>query len=118
MPKQPTEPLYAHKGRATISRHISIDVAGTTGRRNVSFTSNSILPASLPRPMSRDPNEFFPMPMDIDTDNDTGDIDGSSSNADDSLPALPGIRVVGKERAKRYTNSVRQFYVRFYGWHY
>jgi hypothetical protein len=56
--------------------------------------------------MSRDPNQFFPMPMDIDTNNDTGDIDGSSSSVDDSLPALPGICVVGQERAKRYTNSV------------
>ena len=72
------------------------------------FTSNLISPASLPSNPTA-PDEFFPLPMDvdidIDIDIDTGDVDGRSN---DETPALPGIRVVAIEKAKRYENSVRQ----------
>jgi hypothetical protein len=107
MPKQPTESFYIHRARPTVSRQIAVDVAGTTGRRNVSFTSNLIRPTSLPLPAPRDPNEFFPMPMDVDMEVDAGEMDEMSSNGSPTVPELPGIRVVGIERAKRYINSVR-----------
>ena len=75
------------------------------GQRNVSFISNLVAPTSLPPPIPRDPNEFFPMLMDIDMDN----MDGRTDSESAAIPELPGIHVIGKERAKRYTNSVRLF---------
>lgn len=110
MPKEPSEPLYNHQARSTISHRIGVDVAGTTGRRNVTFTSSRVLPASLP-PVSRDPDEFFPVPMDIDMDIDMDVANGDNTRANEGptpIPALPGIEVVAKERAKRYENSVRR----------
>jgi hypothetical protein len=106
MPKEPKESLYIHKARPTISRQIAINVAGTTGRRNVSLTSNLVQPAYLPPPVWRDSNEFCPIPMDVDVEVDAGDMDETSSNGSPTVPELPGIRVVGIERAKRYINSV------------
>jgi hypothetical protein len=47
------------------------------------------------------------MPMDVDMEVDAGEMDEMSSNGSPTVPELPGIRVVGIERAKRYINSVR-----------
>jgi len=104
MPKQPTESLYVHKARPIVSCQIAVDVAGTTGRRNVSLLSNSIQPASLPPPVPRDPDNFFPMPMDIDVHLDA--TEEGVSQEPRAIPALPGINVVPKEKAKWYENSV------------
>jgi hypothetical protein len=111
MPKEPSEPLYNHRARPIASRQIGVNVAGTTGRRNVTFTSNLIRPTSLTPVVPRDPDEFFPIPMDIDNnmDIDAPDEDASGSKGLASIPALPGIQVVAKESAKRYENSVRHF---------
>jgi hypothetical protein len=107
MPKEPTESLYIHKARPTISCQIAINVAGTTGRCNVSLMSNLVRPANLPLTVPRDPNEFFPIPMDMDMEVDVGDMDDMSSNESPMVLELPGICVVGIERAKHYINSVR-----------
>jgi hypothetical protein len=106
MPKQPTEPLYNHKARPFVSRQINVDVAGTTGHRNVSLTSNLIAPTSLPLPVLREPDELFPVPMDVDDDLGAVEGEGDSSETATAVPALPGVHVVPKERAKRYENSV------------
>jgi hypothetical protein len=112
MPKQASEPLYNHQARPIISRQIGVDVAGTTGCRNVTFRSNRVLPASLPPPVPRDPDEFFPVPMDININininMDIADGDASTNEGPTPIHALPGIEVVAKERAKWYENSVRR----------
>ena len=107
MPKEPSEPLYNHQACSIISRRIGVDVAGTTGRRNVTYMSSHVLPGSLP-PVPRDPDEFFPVPMDIDIDMDLATGDTSTNEGSTPIPALPGIEVVAKEGAKRYENSVRR----------
>jgi len=110
MPKEPSESFYIHRAQPTVSRQIAVDIAGTMGQRNVSFISNLVAPTSLPPPIPRDPNEFFPMPMDIDdVDIDMDNMDGRTDSESAAIPELPGIHVIGKERAKRYTNSVRLF---------
>ena len=109
MPKEPSEPLYNHQARPIISRRIGVDIAGTTGRRNVTYTSSHVLPGSLPSVL-RDPDEFFPVPMDMDIDIDMDMATGDTSTNEGStpIPALPGIEVVAKEGAKWYENSVHR----------
>jgi hypothetical protein len=111
MPKEPSEPLYNHKARPIASCQIRVNVAGTTGRQNVTFTSNLIRPTSLTPVVLRDPDNFFPIPMDMDNNMDINahDEDASGSRGLASIPALPGIQVVTKESAKRYKNSVHHF---------
>jgi hypothetical protein len=46
------------------------------------------------------------MPMDIDMDIDADGIDEGSGVQSAQIPELPGIQVVGKERATWYINSV------------
>jgi hypothetical protein len=107
MPKTPSEPLYNHKARPTFARQISVSVAGTTGRRNVSITSNLVPTISLPSPPPRN-EEWYPMPMEVDMDvDDNGDVGNRSTNSQpEAVEALPGINVVPKQKAKRYENSV------------
>jgi hypothetical protein len=56
----------------------------------------------------RDPDEFFPVPLNIDIDMDMATGDTSTNEGSTPIPALPGIKVVAKEGAKRYENSVRR----------
>ena len=107
MSKEPSEPLYNHQACSIISRQIRVDVAGTTGHRNVTYTSSHVLPGSLP-PVPRDLDEFFPVSMDInmDIDIDIATGDTSTNKGPTTIPALPGIEVVVKEGAKQYKNSV------------
>ena len=44
MPKEPSEPLYNHQACSIISCRIGVDVAGTIGCRNVTYTSSHVLP--------------------------------------------------------------------------
>ena len=45
--------------------------------------------------------------MDVDDDLGAVEGEGDSSETATAVPALPGVHVVPKERAKRYENSVR-----------
>lgn len=105
MPKVPSEPLYNHNTRLATSRQISVSVAGTTGRRNVSLVSSLVALASQPPPL---PDDYYPMPMDVDLDEvpDATAEGGAAGVQSQPVQALPGIKVLPKVKAKRYENSV------------
>lgn len=97
--------LYNHSQRHVISHQVSSSSGYTTsGRHHVTFSTTA-----LSVPTGDDDDDEVDMDMDIPLEH----VDDLSSRHEE-IEEIPGVKVVAKARAKRYTNSVRSLLFQFY----
>jgi hypothetical protein len=101
MPKDTTPSLYNHSARATTSQTFN------AGRRNVTFSTNTVFAGVPPVNLHPDDNKFVPMDVDNVADNSVTPNNGTDGPAKVvSREEISGIRLIPKEKAPRYENSV------------
>lgn len=102
MPKVQPQ-LYNHSARPTTTRTYSTTTA-PSGRSYVASTirQRHVTPLSSSHPQTDD--DYVPMPMDIDEDMGGTSNDLSIENEEEQI--IVGVKVVAKQKAKRYENSV------------
>jgi hypothetical protein len=107
MPKVPSA-LYNHNTREATARQLNI--SGSS--RNFASYVTSQVPLLPPPPEAHPEHEYYPVDlMDIDEDNPTYDQDpGDSDEEPETVEVMPGVHVKPKTKAKRYENSVSDFF--------
>jgi hypothetical protein len=111
MPKVPT-PLYNHASRNATARQLNIS-STVSGRSSYSYTSSQV-PLEPVAPESHPAHEYYTNDEDVDMDIDDAPGDLNTADEDDTVEAAPGVHVhIVPPKAKRYENSVSQFF-RFY----
>lgn len=104
MPKAPSA-LYNHNARAATARQLNIS-SNASGRTTLSFPSSQV-PLEPTAPEVRSENDYFTIDPSMDIDEDYIPNDPSVTDEPRVIEVMPGIRVLAKQKAKRYENSVR-----------